>query len=120
MSFILIWLSLSILGWGTGYKLSLYYPASSNAHLMPHAKLLSKNEQDSASNKIQDRSIGKAPENKPVATFTFFAFVCALYVAVLLRDAVFSQRDRETGRDWHRRQRTSMNFFFVLPPPVSA
>jgi hypothetical protein len=119
LSLAFIGLALSVFGWGTGYKLSLYYPPNSSAHLMPHAKLLSKNEQDAAKNETQTKPSKKNAFDKDraeSAVSLFLMFVLA--VAVRYRLPALSQRECEASRLLYRRRRASLNFFFLLPPPV--
>jgi hypothetical protein len=114
-----IGLALSIFGWGTGYKVSLYYPPSSQAHLMPHAKLLSGNEQRS-SEKLQNKHF-KNPLDDGRAEMEL-----ALLLAVFLRSATLrhkpapGQQEQIDGLGRHARRCASLNFFFALPPPVLA
>jgi hypothetical protein len=117
-----IGLALAIFGWGTGYKLSLYYPPNSNAHLMPHAKLLSKNEQDAPKTEARSRRSSKDTSDKRKAELALtLLFVYALSAAAWCSMTVaVSQREREASRQLYRRLRGSLSFFFVLPPPVLA
>jgi hypothetical protein len=121
LSLAFIGLALAVFGWGTGYKLSLYYPPNSSAHLMPHAKLLSKNEQDAPKEETLSRPSKKHKSDKdPVeSAFTLFLFY-VLAVTVPCGLLAPSPREREASRLLYERRRASLNFFFVLPPPVLA
>jgi hypothetical protein len=121
MSLALIGLALSVFGWGTGYKLSLYHPSDDSFRLMPHAKLLSKNEQKPPAaktliSKIKDTAGWK--EMRTSLSLLFLVYIVSVTAAV--RASAFSFGARAAGRHWHQRQHASLTFFFVLPPPVLA
>jgi hypothetical protein len=121
LSLVFIGLALAVFGWGTGYKLSLYYPPNSTAHLMPHAKLLSKNEQDATKNEALAKRPNKDTSDKGNAELALtLLFVHALSTAVCCSVPAVSQREREASRQLYQRHRASLTFFFVLPPPVLA
>jgi len=122
LGLIFIGLALAVFGWGTGYKLSLYYPPNSNAHLMPHAKLLSKNEQDAPKTEARSRRSSKDTSHKSKVELALtLLFVYALSaVAWCSMPVAVSQREREASRQLYRRLRASLSFFFVLPPPLLA
>lgn len=120
MSLALIGLALSVFGWGTGYKLSLYYPPNSSSHLMPHAKLLSKNEQDSPKESIQNKHSKDTSDKYRMRTQLALLFALLLGSVALNHISAPSPRECESSRQRHLRQHTSLNFFFVLPPPVLA
>jgi hypothetical protein len=120
VSLAFIGLALAVFGWGTGYKVSLYYPPHSTARLMPHAKLLSQHE------------LG-APKNDALASFpikpasdqgetglglVFLFFVFALPVAAFCDSSTVSQREHEASRQLYRHHRASLSYFFLLPPPA--
>ena len=124
---VLSWLSLafmglafSVFGWGTGYKLSLYDPPGASSHLMPQAKLLSRDEQTPAGeNSLISRT--KDPKEKGAKqTLLTILFLYALSAASLCRAPASGQRERESNDPWRLRHRASLNFFFALPPPVLA
>jgi hypothetical protein len=125
---ILSWLSLAFIGlalavfsWGTGYKVSLYSPPNSNAHLLPHAKLLSKNEQDAPKKEaLIRRSDKNALDRDKAALAVTLLFVYTLSAAAFCFICAVSQREREASRQLYLRHRASLSFFFVLPPPVLA
>jgi hypothetical protein len=121
MSLALIGLALSVLGWGTGYKLSLYHPSDDSSRLMPQAKLLSKNEQNSPTDitlisKIKDAN--ERNETRTSLTLLFLAYIVS--VTASFQASALSFGARAAGRHWHLRQRASLTFFFVLPPPILA
>lgn len=119
LSLAFVGLALAVFGWGTGYKLSLYYPPNSNAHLMPHAKLLSKNEQDAPKNGGLTRRTSKNTSDKDKAELALtLLLVCALSTAALCSTPAISQREREASHQLYLHHRASLSFFFFLPPPV--
>jgi hypothetical protein len=121
MSLALLGLALSVLGWGTGYKLSLYRPSDDSTRLMPHAKLLSKNEQNSPTDKTLISTIKDTTEREETRTsliLLFLAYIISLTVS--FQASALSLEARLESRHWHLRQRDSLTFFFALPPPVLA
>ena len=121
LSLAFIGLALAVFGWGTGYKVSLYSPPNSNAHLLPHAKLLSKNEQDAPKNEaLIRRSDKNASDRGKAALAVTLLFVYTLSAAAFCFISAVSQREREASRQLYLRHRASLSFFFVLPPPVLA
>jgi hypothetical protein len=121
MSLAFLGLALSVLGWGTGYKLSLYRPSSDSSRLMPHAKLLSKNEQNSPTDKTLIRKVKDATERAEARTsliLLFLAFI--VFLASSPQASALRLQVRRESRPWRLRQRDSLTFFFVLPPPVLA
>jgi hypothetical protein len=113
-------LGLTVLCWGTGYKVSLYYPPQSAVRSVPCAKLLSRNEQLVTDTREDDMP---TPQPVPVSCVAIVMGFLSLLLAFAARHflAAFASRScRETGRCWHLHQRISMSFFFVLPPPAVA
>ncbi|RXS93267.1 hypothetical protein [Silvibacterium dinghuense] len=111
-------LGLTVLCWGTGYKVSLYYPPQSSVRLIPCAKLLSRDEQQAT--REQDADV-QPPRPAPVSLAAFMLGLLSLLLTFLvqqLRGALVSRIYRESGRSWHLHQRAGMSFFFVLPPPA--
>ncbi len=106
-------LGLSVFLWGLQYKLSLYDPPKAASHQVPMAKLLSKNEQSS----VSDKSISAHGKDSA----TILRGVAQPYLLVLL--AVFililpamDQNQRWTNPSW-RIRRVILDAFFVRPPP---
>ena len=121
LSLAMIGLALAVFGWGIGYKVSLYYPPNSTAHLMPHAKLLSKNEQDASKRETLTRRSNKSASDRDKAALAFtLLFVYTLSAAAFCNIPAVSQREREASRRLYLRHRASLSFFFFLPPPVLA
>ena len=122
MSLALLGLALSVLGWGTEYKLSLYRPSDDSSRLMPQAKLLSKDEQNSPTDKTLISKIKDTTEQKELRTSLTLLFLAYL-VSVTVPFQAFALSSlgaRGESRHWHLRQLDSLTFFFALPPPVLA
>jgi hypothetical protein len=125
---ILSWMSLAFIGlafavfsWGTGYKLSLYYPSNSAAHRIPHAKLLSRNEQEPPRDKSLAGNANDTRHKREMGTlFAFLPIVHLVSAAALLRSSAHVSGGSDSHPLQYLRQRASLTFFFVLPPPVRA
>jgi hypothetical protein len=111
-----IGLSLLVVAWGLGYKLSLYDPPQSESHKIPPAKLLSKNETAlvAQSPLLSDT---KAPPTVIHAVLSSVLLVLVLSYRPLSASAL-DLREFDVKQSWRLRHRTGLNFFFVLPPPV--
>jgi len=111
-------LGLTVLWWGTSYKVSLYYPPQSSVRLIPCAKLLSRNEQRAIRTaEEQERAPRPAPDFRATSLLGLLSLL--LVAAARQLPALFAaQSQRESGRSWHLRQRVGMSHFFVLPPPA--
>jgi hypothetical protein len=117
-SLTLIGLALSVVGWGTGYKISLYFPPHSIVRQMPHAKLLSENEQGSSKEGSQIKSLKDTSDKNQTEAVSTLVFALLLGSIVLNHIFVPSPRERDAHRRRHVSQLACQNFFFVLPPPV--
>ena len=107
-------LTVSVFAWGLGYKLSLYDPPQSSSHLMPAAKLLSKNEQtgSEASAALVDAPTPPAPLHGVLLWWAVLPFV-----VLLLNPSAASVCAPEHARSWHLRRLPALNSFFFRPPP---
>jgi hypothetical protein len=113
-------LACSVLGWGTGYKLSLYDPPGASSHLMPQAKLLSKDERAPAvENSLANRTKDPTAKRTACTLFTVL-FLYSLSAASVFRATATGRRELESNDPWRLRHRAGLTFFFVLPPPVLA
>jgi hypothetical protein len=113
-------LGLTVLCWGTVYKVSLYYPPQSTVRSIPCAKLLSRNEQQVKDTRDADVQPPQFVPASCIAVILGLLSVLLAFAARRFLAAFASQNCRETGRYWHLHQRSSMSFFFVLPPPAVA
>jgi hypothetical protein len=112
-------LGLTVFCWGTGYKVSLYYPLQSSVRRIPCAKLLSRDEQQATREQAPEKQapLQPAPLLIAAAVFGLLSFLSA-FASRHFSSAFNSQNRRETGRRWHLHQRIGMSFLFVLPPPA--
>jgi hypothetical protein len=115
LSFVFVGLAISVFTWGLQYKLSLYYPKHSTYHQLPEAKLLSKNEQATATNGLL-RSTEKTPSDivrGGVLTLMLFALVLGLPPI-----SGATQTEQERTRPWLHSLSAGLNAFFFRPPPT--
>jgi hypothetical protein len=113
-TFAVLLLAFTVLGWGTGYKLSLYHRPGCPSSSIPVAKLLSQKERPSATR--LDEAVLLAAANHQSSIY--YPALIMVTLAFGLRFAM-STWMRETAMDDSRRQRFShSNFFFFRPPPL--
>jgi hypothetical protein len=113
--FAIMALALAVLGWGTGYKLSLYDPPGSPSASMPHAKLLSQRERPPATTDASE----VAPASLHSRPTTFNPGVIAVVLVLgLAFEACFRVQSLEVGAAC-RQVRFNSNFFSFRPPPAS-
>jgi hypothetical protein len=112
-------LALSVFAWGLQYKLSLYDPPQSVSHRMPHAKLLSRDEQASS---VESPLVGgaKAPSKQMAVVLCTVTFCFFLVALSLPGKPVSPWRALDACRSRHLRRRPSLNVFFFRPPPILA
>jgi hypothetical protein len=112
-------LALSVFAWGLQYKLSLYDPPHSVSHRMPHAKLLSRDEQ--ASSVESPLVVGaKAPAKQMGVVLCAVAF-CFFLMALSLQGKPMPRWGAlDASRSRHLRRRPGLNVFFFRPPPILA
>lgn len=113
-------LALAVVGWGTGYKLSLYDAPNAVSHQMPHAKLLSKNEQATEKNSSFATHGVEPNEKLSLRTLLCICIVLSLASAAINKAAINRGEERKATHSWRLRHGASLNFFFVLPPPILA
>ena len=110
-------LSVCVFTWGLQYKLSLYDPPQAASRQIPHAKLLSKNEQSGTTESplvVRTKTSTRVSYTVPSAVF----FVLLLALSVLNPQAS-GQREQRMSHVWHLR-RGLFDIFFVRPPPILA
>jgi hypothetical protein len=117
LTLLFVGLALAVIMWGLGYKLSLYDPPQATTHLMPTAKLLSRDQQTSAEDAlaILSRSAADARLIHAVVPAALLAFLLASSLTVV---TCGWQRNRELNRPWLVRSRVCMDAFFFRPPPL--
>lgn len=112
--FAVLFLAFMVMGWGTGYKISLYHCPGGPSSSIPVAKLLSQKERPSTT-QAAEGVLPQAPNHEPsvyYAAMIIAAFVYGMRLSV-------STRMREVALDDSRRQQSAhSNFFFFRPPPA--
>jgi hypothetical protein len=112
-------LAFCVFTWGLQYKLSLYDPPQAVSHQIPTAKLLSRDEQATASESplIRENSV-----SQKVLLVTLFSFLLSFFLLALnlLGPGVQVSRGLNTELPWLLRMRASMSAFFFRPPPFLA
>lgn len=116
-SLVFLGLTLTVSAWGLQYKLSLYRSPHDASRRIPHAKLLSRNEQamepDSPLVSTGKAASGNISVILP-AVFLFF------WVRLnLLREATCAGDGLEKRRPQRVRSFASLSAFFFRPPPVA-
>ena len=114
LSFVFVGLAISVFTWGLQYKLSLYYPKHSTYHQLPEAKLLSKNEQATATDGLLSNV--KAPSDiVRGGLFTLMLFAWGLGLPPISGAA---QTEQERTRPWLISLSAGLTTFFFRPPPT--
>ena len=112
--FATLFLALTVLGWGTGYKLSLYDPPGSPSTIIPAAKLLSQKERPSTA-KVATQLVPAAPAQKTsnyYPAIVFVAFIFSLRLLISTWIGVTTQHGSIAQRSAHA------SFFSFRPPPA--
>ena len=115
-TFVFLGLAISVFTWGLQYKLSLYDPPHSTSHDIPEAKLLSRNEQATASEGLFVSNTEVWPLIGQLVTFGLLAFVLPRFN--LTAAPRFTRQAREAKRPWRVSCRPGLNAFFFRPPPA--
>jgi hypothetical protein len=113
-SFVFIGLAISVFTWGLQYKISLYYPKLSTYHQLPEAKLLSRNEQATATESLL--VISERDWNGVCGGL----FTQALFVWVfgLFPISGATRTVPERTRPWLVLLSARLEAFFFRPPPT--
>lgn len=116
--FAFLWLALAVFAWGLQYKLSLYDPPQAASHQMPHAKLLSEDQQSSQAGHLaiaqEDASIGAVVAGW---SLVFFSLLLDLNHRAAL--SLLAQRKLHgSSRLRPTRPFAALNAFFFRPPPA--
>jgi hypothetical protein len=112
--FAVLFLAFMVLGWGTGYKVSLYHRHGSPSSSIPVAKLLSQKERPSTT-QAAEAVLPQARNHQPSI------YYAAIVIASLIFGLVLSVSGwmRDVAMYDSRRQRSAhFNFFFFRPPPA--
>jgi len=105
-----LFLALTVLGWGTAYKASLYH--SDNSPSIPIAKLLSQKERPSTT-KAVERLLSEFPNHQP-SIYYCTVIIVALMFGIQL---TFTGAMLEVGLDGSPKQRSAHTTFFSFRPP---
>ena len=109
-----LFLGFTVLGWGTGYKVSLYHRPGGPSSSIPVAKLLSQKERPSTT-QAAEGVLPLVPNHEP--SVYYVAIIVATFVYGLRLSV--SPRMREVALDDSCKQRSAhSNFFFFRPPPA--
>jgi hypothetical protein len=112
--FAVLFLAFTVLGWGTGYKMSLYHHPGSPSLAIPAAKLLSQKERPTAT-RAAEGVLPATPNHQPSNYYPAILMVALMFVVRL----AVSTWMREVAMADSRRQRSAhSNFFFFRPPPA--
>jgi hypothetical protein len=108
-------LAFCLVSWGLGYKLSLYAPPQSTSHLLPHAKLLSKDERI-----VREKSplLDDSVAPSLLAQGVLPSWGMLPFAALLLKTPTFHLWELVATRSWHLRRLSCLNNFFFRPPPI--
>jgi hypothetical protein len=115
LSFVFVGLAIAVFTWGLQYKLSLYYPKHSTYHQLPEAKLLSKNEQATATDGLLTSTAKTPSDILRGAVLTLMLFAVVLGFPPILGA---TQTEQERMRPWLHSLSASLNAFFFRPPPT--
>lgn len=110
---LLLMLGVCVFLWGFGYKLSLYNLQQPTIHRVPEAKLLSKNEDSQAAERIQQvQSLGQS--QPPMLLF--------LFVAIAMASTAASSR-YFNAKSWANEKLPSaipIPSLYFRPPPIQS
>jgi hypothetical protein len=115
LSFVFVGLAISVFTWGLQYKLSLYYPKHSTYHQLPEAKLLSKNEQATATDGLLMSTAKTPSDTVPGGVLTLMLFALVLGLPPI---SGATQMEQERTRPWLHSLSAGLNVFFFRPPPT--
>jgi hypothetical protein len=112
--FAFLFLALTVFGWGTVYKLSLYNPPGSRSTIMPAAKLLSQKERPSTA-EVVERLLPATPireytDSYPAIIMIALMFGLRLVISIWIR--VTTDHESLAQRFAHS------SFFSFRPPPA--
>ena len=113
--FAIMTLALAVLGWGTGYKLSLYDPPGSPSASMPHAKLLTQRERPPATTDASE--LVPASLYSQPTTFNSGVFAVVIVLGLAFKTC-FRVQSVEVDAAC-KQVRFNSNFFSFRPPPAS-
>jgi hypothetical protein len=115
-SILLVTLGVCVFLWGLGYKLSLYEFHEASVHRIPDAKLLSRNEDSSATDSVR-LCLFKLSASEQGTTFAFVLFVISL-ASVAGPSSAGAGHYLTLSKPWCLRLAASLSALFLRPPPV--
>src|ERR1035441_7385865 len=102
-----LFLAFTVLGWGTGYKMSLYHRDGNSSPTIPVAKLLSQKERPSTTQVVE--SLLPVPPNHQPSSYYPAIIIVALMFGLRL---IVSDSMLEVERDDSHKQRSAHTSFF--------
>jgi hypothetical protein len=115
-SILLVTLGVCVFLWGLGYKLSLYEFHEASVHRIPDAKLLSRNEDSSATDCVR-LCLVKLSAAEQGTTFAFVLFVISL-ASVAGPSSAGAGHYLTLSKPWCLRFAANLSALFLRPPPV--
>lgn len=109
-------LGLCIFAWGLRYKLSLYHPPHAASPVIPHAKLLSKNERPDPDAAVSVLATSESPAVNLLSVWLFAGG--ALSMAALPAMPAARQVPTCPQPKDSLLERTGLHAFFFRPPPT--
>jgi hypothetical protein len=106
-------LAVCVFAWGLQYKLSLYGQPQSSGNQIPHAKLLSKNEQSETTQEIRTRT-----STKVIYAVPAIILLVLLLIPRVLNHLLSEFRAQMENQWWRLHARAVLSGLFVRPPPV--
>src|SRR5260370_18840714 len=112
--FAILFLAFTVIGWGTGYKLSLYNPPGRPSKVIPAAKLLSQKERPTTT-QVVEKLLPATPDHQPSISYPAIIMVALMFRLRLVVSACMRQ---VTIDDSLRHRTVHSSFFSFHPPPA--
>jgi hypothetical protein len=109
-----LFLAFAVLGWGTGYKMSLYHGDGNSASAVPAAKLLSQKERPASTQVVE--SLLAAPANHQPSTYPAILTIVLMFGLPLILLGATPEFDELD--DSRKQLFAHTSFFSFRPPPV--
>ena len=118
LTLLFLGLAICVFTWGLRYKLSLYDPPQAVSHAIPKAKLLTRDEQSTASESPLVKHLGVPCKS---VRMTLLSLVFPLLLTISVRDfRVLFAKDPDLSRPMALFHHASLYAFFFRPPPTLA
>jgi hypothetical protein len=111
--FSILFLAFTVLGWGTGYKLSLYDPPGSPSTIIPAAKLLSQKERPSTA-----KVAALLPATPVQEIIKYYPAIVLVALMFSLRLLLSTWVRVTTDHDLLAQRSAHSSFFSFRPPPA--